>query len=250
MSSRSQRAGLPALAAAAALIVAPATASAAGPAVTTMIVGPQGTLYGPRSVDAAATAVAVAGRRCRIGAATPLSALSAAYGQRGPSFSLRDYGACSTDPADAGQLFVTTVGGFVNRGQNGWEYKVDERAGSTGAADPSGAFGNGRLLRTGDSVLWFWCDMTANGGCQRTLVIAASSRVGPGGRLAVTVQGDDNDGRGVPIRGATVTLAGAGATTDARGQAVLSAPRSSGSYPLNAQAPGLVPAFPEAVSVT
>jgi len=246
MSSRT----LPVLAALCALVVAPAAASAAGPAVQTMIVGPRGTLFAARSVDAAATAVTVSGKRCRIDAGTPLAALSAAYGLRGPAFALHDYGACSSNPADAGQLFVNTVGAFANRGANGWEYKVDERAGTTGAADPSGAFGNGRLLRSGDRVLWFYCVMTRSGGCQRSLVISMPPRVGAGGNLAVTVQGDDNNGRGVPVRGATVTLAAARAVTDAHGRAVLRAPRSVGSYSVNAQAPGLVPAFPQAVAVT
>jgi hypothetical protein len=230
---------------------APARAAAGGPYVTAMIVGPRGTLFGPATVNAAATAVAVGGKRCRVAAGTTLAAVSAASGAGGPAFSLRDYGDCSLDPADSGQLFVTTVGGFANRGADGWEYKVDERAGTTGAGDPSGAFGNGQLLRGGDQVLWFWCTMTASGDCQRTLVIATtSSRVAPGARVTVTVSGDDNEGRGVAVRGASVSLGGARAVTDARGQAVLSAPRAAGSASITAQAPGLVPAFPQAVDVT
>ena len=229
----------------------PARVGVAGPWVTTMIVGPKGTLFGPGTVDAAATAIAVAGKRCRIDAGTPLAVLSAALGARGPTFALRDYGDCSSNPADAGQLFVTTVGGFANRGADGWEYKVDERSGSTGAADPSGASGNGQLLRGGDRVLWFWCDTTASGDCQRTLVIGASpERVAPGGRVTVTVSGDDNEGRGVDVRGAVVTLAGARATTNGHGQATLAAPRSAGSFSISAQAAGLVPAFPQVIGVT
>lgn len=144
-----------------------AAASAAGPYVTATVVGPHGTLFGPRSVDAAATAVAVAGRRCLIAAGTPLAALSAAYGAGGPAFSLHDYGACSRNPADAGQLFVTAVGAFSNRGTSGWEYTVDGRTGTTGAADTSGPFGNGRRLRNGDRVVWFWCAMSPGGTCRK-----------------------------------------------------------------------------------
>ncbi len=230
---------------------APARVAVSGPYVTTMIVAPRGTLFGPATVNAAATAVAVGGKRCRVDAGTALAALSAAYGVGGPAFSLRDYGDCSLDPADSGQLFVTTVGGFANRGADGWEYKVNERSGTTGAGDPTGAFGNGQLLRGGDRVLWFWCTMTASGDCQRTLVIGvSSSRVAPGARLTVTVAGDDNEGRGVAVRGATVSLAGARAVTNTHGQAVLATPRTGGSVSITAQAPGLVPAFPQTVDVT
>ena len=139
MSSESGHVRLSAVASLAALVVAlaaagagaspPARSGAGGPYVTTMIVGPRGTLFGPATVDASATAVAVAGRRCAVAAGTPLAALSAAYGAGGPSFALRDYGACSGNAADSGQLFVSAVGAFANRGANGWEYKVDERCG-------------------------------------------------------------------------------------------------------------------------
>ena len=144
---RSALAALTAVLVVAAAAMATAANAAAGPVVTEMIVGPNGTLFGPRGVDAAATAVAVASRRCRIAAATPLAALSGARGLGGPAFGLRDSGACSLNPANAGQLFVTTVGGFANRGANGWEYKVNDRAGTTGAGDPSGAFADGQLSR-------------------------------------------------------------------------------------------------------
>ncbi len=146
---------------------APASGSASGASVTMTVVGPRGSLFGPRTVSAAATAVAVAGKRCRIAASTPLAALSAAYGAGGPAFVLHDYGSCGRDPADSGQLFVKQIGAFANRGVNGWEYEVDGRAGTTGAADTSGPFGNGRLLRTGNRVVWFWCTMAANGTCRR-----------------------------------------------------------------------------------
>ncbi len=146
---------------------APARASVSAASVTTTVVGPRGPLFGPRIVGAAATAVAVAGKRCLIAANTPLAALSAAYGVGGPAFRLHDYGSCSRNPADAGQLFVTQIGAFPNRGINGWEYEVDGRAGTTGAANTSGPFGNGRLLRPGDRLLWFWCTMTASGSCRR-----------------------------------------------------------------------------------
>ena len=88
------------------------------------------------------------------------------------------------------------------------------------------------------------------GGCQRTLVVSAPARVGPGARVAVAVTGEDNNGRAVAVRGATVTLGGLRATTDSHGHATLTAPRAAGGYAVSASARGLVPAFPQAVAVT
>ena len=102
----------------------------------------------------------------------------------GPAFSLRDYGHCGASARDSAQLFVYALAGETQRGRNGWEYKVGGVAGSTGAADPSGPQGDGRLLAPGQQVLWFWCQATA-GGCQRTLsVSAAGATVARGQRCA------------------------------------------------------------------
>ena len=67
-----------------------------------------------------------------------------------------------------------SLGGEANRGRSGWEYKVDGVAGSTGAADPSGPLGNGRRLRPGARVLWFWCKASGRG-CERTLEVAPAA---------------------------------------------------------------------------
>ncbi len=99
-------------------------------------------------------------------AGTPLAVLLAIRRAGGPGLALRDYGNCGSSPIDSGQLFVYSLGGEPNRGQNGWEYEVDGVIGSTGAADPSGPQGNGRRLRTSDRVVWFWCE-AYRGGCKQ-----------------------------------------------------------------------------------
>jgi hypothetical protein len=59
----------------------------------------------------------------------------------------------------------------------------------------------------------------------------------------VTVRGYDDQGRGVAVPGATVTLGSATATTDAAGVAQVAVP-ASGRLALNATRAGMVPAFP------
>lgn len=221
----------------------------AAPSVQTMIVGRSATLLSATTIRAQAATVQVGGRRCAVGAGTALAALAAARRAGGPSFRLRDYGRCGSAPADSGQLFVYRIGPDRNGGQDGWVYKVGHRSASNGSADLAGAFGDGRRLRSGARVLWFWCVMS-RGGCQRTLEVAPSARsVSPGAPLSVQVSGYDDNGHGVPIAGATVTLAGASATTAPGGVATLTAPATAGTYAVTAQAAGTVPAFPEQVGV-
>lgn len=135
-----------------------ARAASTAPVVQSLVVGVGGAiLSSARAVRAAATTVTVGRRRCAIAAATPLAALAALRRAGGPGFALHDYGRCGRSPSSSGQLFVNRIAGQANRAQNGWEYKVDGEAGSTGAADPSGPRGDGRRLRAGALVLWFWC---------------------------------------------------------------------------------------------
>src|SRR4051794_39340083 len=154
-----------------ALALPVATASAA-PTVRVMVVGRGGRHYlPPRSVRAATTTVAASGKRCAVGAATPLAALVA----RGVALRVRDYGgSCSRRAADSAGLFVFQVGPDRNRGRDGWTYKVGTRAGTAGAADTSGPFGRGRL-HGGDHVTWFWCLLARRGSCQRTLGLVPHS---------------------------------------------------------------------------
>ena len=150
---------------------------------------------------------------------------------------------------DSGELFVYSLGGETNRGQNGWEYKVDGVSGTTGAGDPSGPLGDGRLLRSDQRVLWFWCQ-ASGGGCQRTLEVAPStSTVSPGASLSVTVSGYENEGRGAPITGAIVTLGTDFASTGRGGRASLIAPSTPGRYQVSATRRGLVPSFPQTIVV-
>ena len=230
--------------------IAPPAAAAAAPAVQSLVVGAGGrVLSSARSVTAGAATVRVGRRSCAVAAGTPLAVLAALRRAGGPSFALRDYGRCGRSPANSGQLFVYSLGGEANHGRSGWEYKVDGVAGSTGAADPSGPLGDGRRLRTGARVLWFWCKASGLG-CERTLEVApAATVVGHGATLLVTVSGYDNEGRAAPVAGALVTLGPSLASTDANGRATLTAPAAPGSYPLGSSAPGLVPSFPRTIAV-
>jgi len=239
-----------ALSAAATVRATPAREASASPIVQSMIVGSGGPILSQaRTVVAGAATVRVGRRSCAVAAGTPLAVLAAVRRGGGLGYALRDYGHCGSSPVNSGQLFVYSLGGEANRGQSGWEYKVNGVSGSTGAGNPSGPMGDGRRLRSGARVLWFWCNATA-GGCQRTLQLAPSAAtVSRGGSLTVTVTGYDNEGRGVAVAGAIVTLGADFASTGAGGRARLIAPSAPGRYTLGASRPGLVPAFPETIVV-
>jgi hypothetical protein len=224
------------------LVAVPASAGAA--TVQLMVVGKERVLREAGPVRLNARSVKVGGRRCAVGRATPLSVLA---GTR-LRLRLRDYGACGRSAADAGSLYVKAVGGDRARGASGWVYKVGRRAGTTGAADPSGPFGRGKLKR-GARVLWFWCAQDRGQACQRTLEVSSASSVVAGAPLQVTVRGYDDNGRGVPVAGATVRLGGATAVTDASGAASLTAP-AAGTYRLTASHDGMVRSWPAKVTVT
>lgn len=223
---------------------------AATPSVLAMVVGRGGAiLSSARSVSAAATALRVGARSCAVAAGTPLSVLAALRRSGGPAFALRDYGHCGSSQSSSAQLFVYSLAGQRNNGQNGWEYKVDGYAGSTGAADPSGARGDGRRIRSGQRVLWFWCQANG-GGCQRTLALAPASRtVTRGSSFTVTVSAQDNEGRGRPVAGAIVTLGSDFASSASDGRSTLIAPSAPGRYELTATRAGLVPSFPQTIVV-
>jgi hypothetical protein len=231
--------------------LASAGPAVAAPAVETMVVGRSGTLIAAQTVTAAATNVSAAGRQCALAAATPLAALVAVTAPRRVALGLHDYGHCDARAADSGQLFVNSIDGQSNSGQNGWEYKVGRVAGTTGAADTSGALGNGRLLASGQQLLWFWCRST-DGGCQRTLGIKVSypsGRLQAGGALTVSVSGYDNEGRGRPVAAASISFGATSAPTGRSGRATLAVPTRPGRYTLSASKPGLVPSFPATITV-
>jgi hypothetical protein len=233
----------PLLLAIALVVAAPAGASAAS--VELLVVGKTRVLREAAPVKLKARSVRVGGRRCAVGRATPLSVLA---GTR-LTLRLRDYGACGRSPADAGSLYVRRIGPDRAGGPRGWVYKIRGRAGTNGAADPSGPFGNGKRLR-GGRLLWFWCEQSRSGGCQRTLEARPeASRVAPGAPLRVTVRGSDDNGRGVPVAGALVRLGGVSALTGADGVAVVTAPAGPGVVRAVAEHAGMVRSFPERVVI-
>lgn len=226
-----------------------ARSAGGGPFVSTMVVGAGGrVLVGPRWLWASPGSVSIGRRSCAVAAGTPLAVLVALRHAGGPGFALRDYGHCGSSAVASGQLFVYSLGGETNRGADGWEYKVNSVSGTTGAADASGPFGNGRRLSSGQQVLWFWCQAHA-GGCQRTLGVYGPGSVSRGQTATVSVYGYDNYGRGIAVAGALVTLGSSSAVTGSDGKAVLRMPLRPGRYPLNATRRGMVPAFPGTVGV-
>ena len=228
------------LASAVLALALPAPAGAAS--VQLMVVGKTRVLREAGPVRLKARSVRVGGRRCAVGR-TPLSVLA---GTR-LKLRLRDYGACGRSARDAGSLYVRAVAGERAKGAAGWVYKVGRRAGTTGAADPSGPFGHGRLKR-GARVLWFWCAQSGGEACQRTLEVSSAGSVAAGGMLAVTVRGYDDNGIGVPVAGATVRLGSVTAVTDASGAAQVVAP-AAGRTGSRAEHDGMVRSWPRKVTV-
>ena len=225
------------LVAAALLLAAPQAAQAAS--VTTMVAGKERVLRSAKPVKLADTRrVKVGSRRCTVSGRTPLGVLAATS----LAVRVRDYGTCGHRPADAASLFVTRIGSDRNRGQDGWVYKVGRKVSSAGAGDRSG-----RRLRAGDRLLWFYCRAQRTGGCQRTLEATPDrASAAPGETVSVTVRGYDDQGRGIAVAGATVTLGSATATTDAAGVAQVVVP-AAGRLTLGAARTGMVPAFPGVV---
>jgi hypothetical protein len=220
-----------------ALFAAPAATEARS--VDVMVVGKTRVLVPAKQVPLKKRFAGVNGRRCALGRTTPLSALAGT----GVSFRLVDYGSCSRRARDAGSLYVRKIGRDRARGTDGWVYKVGNRSGSAGAADPA------RRLRAGQRVLWFWCVKDRRAACQRTLAVSSAGTVAPGAPLAVTVRGYDEAGRGVPVAGATVRFGGATAMTGADGVATVPAPAEVGRHDMQASKRGLVQSFPRSVTV-
>jgi hypothetical protein len=227
------RAPLVAVLAVTGALAAPQAAQSA--TVTTMVAGKSGLLRAAKPVRIMEKRrVKVGGRRCAVAGATPLGILAGT----GLPLRIRDYGRCGRRIADAGSLFVTRIGFERNRGRDGWVYKAGRIVSSAGAGDRSG-----RRLRGGDRLLWFYCRQRA-GGCQRTLeALPDRTAAAPGEVVRVRVRGYDDQGRGIPVGGATVRLGTAEATTGPDGTAELAVP-APGRLALTAERPGMVAAFP------
>jgi hypothetical protein len=214
-------------------------AQAAPPKISQLVVFRDGSAQAKSSLSTRATKLTVAGRRCTAGDGTALAAL---VRSRPGRLRLHDFGSCSRKASDGAGLFVKSIRGDANRGQDGWVYKVGRRAATAGAADPSGPFGRGRL-RGGQRVTWFYCRLR-DGGCQRTLELKLRTEAGA---LVATVRGYDDGGKGVVVEGATVSAGGGSAQTDAAGVARLARP--AGSYTAVATKSGLVRSFAERAEV-
>jgi hypothetical protein len=230
----------------------PATAQAGTPTVKVLVVGKAGTsMAGPKSVRASATTVAVGSRRCGTASGTPLAALAALRRAHGPAYRVRDdAGGCTRSSRDGAGLYVTSIGGQRATGAEGWVYKVDRRAGTTSAGDPSGPFGTGKRLRSGQELLWFWCRQNAQAACQPTIEASATTRtVAAGTPVTITVRSYDDEGRGTTLAGAAVTLGGVTATSGADGRATLAAPGAAGRHRVTATKAGMTPGFPAEVRV-
>jgi hypothetical protein len=223
----------------AAAVAPAAAASAAPPRVAQLVVFRNGDAE-QGSVMAAGANVRVGGKGCVVGAATPLAALLHSHL---PGTRLKDYGSCSRKPADAGGLYVKRIRGDVAKGPNGWVYKVGNKVGTAGAADPSGPFGRGRL-HAGARVTWFYCRMKARG-CQRTLAVKPKAL--GGGQVKVTVKAYDDFGHPRAAAGATVFLGAESAKADSTGAATFTA--EPGTALVRAEMNGAVRSFQERVAV-
>ena len=215
-----------------------------------MVAGRQGLLADANTLRAGPVFVRASGKRCRVPAATPLAALVRTLTRAKVGYHVRDFGRCSARRASSsGQLFVDRIAKERNSGQNGWFYKVDGRAGTGGAGDPSALPGGS--LRTGQRVLWFYCVFDSRArSCQRSLdAVPVHARGTPGEPLLVRVRGRDNEGAHRPLEGALVKLGPVSGRSDEAGLAKLVLP-GPGRYPLRASKEGAVPSFPVAIEVT
>jgi hypothetical protein len=237
---RSRRTAAGLIAAGAVLLAGAAPASAAAPRVEQLVAFRDGRVL-ERGVRAAATSVRVRGRRCAVPAGTALAAL---VRSRVGRLRMRDFGSCSRRARDAAGLFVAGIRDDLNRGRDGWVYKVGRRLATAGAADPAGAFGHGRL-RSGSRVTWFYCRLQGTS-CQGTL-LASTLVEGDGRTLRVTVRAYDDEGRGSLVEGATVRAGAATAQTDSAGVARLEL--APGDHKVVAEKAGLVPAPPAEVRI-
>jgi hypothetical protein len=233
------RAAIAAAAVAALVAAAPPAGAASYPKVGQLVVFRDGTSI-QKSASTKAATIRVSGRDCTTGSSVALAALVRI---KPPKLRIRDYGSCSRRARDASGLFVRGIGPDVNRGTDGWVYKVGQRIATAGAADPTGPFGRGRL-KDGQRVTWFYCRLV-QASCQRTLV--ARPKATAPGQVTVTVRGYDDHGKSVPAAGATVTSGGQTATTDDAGVAVLTLP--AGRHSVHAERAGDIRSFAEEVDV-
>jgi hypothetical protein len=226
---------VPAIAAVLALAGAAPPLAGAAPRFDQLVVFRDGTAKS-EAVGTARTRTRAGDHRCGVPRATPLAAL---VRSEVAELKVRDFsGSC-----DPSSLFVNRIGPNKNRGESGWVYKVGNRQGTTGAAEPSGPFGSGRIERRA-RVTWFYC-VFRTGGCQRTLGLRVRDE--GGGTVSARVTAYDDEGRGTRLEGATVHAGNRTAETDANGVATFSL--AAGRHRLYAEKQGNVRSFTERVRV-
>ena len=241
-------------ASAVALAGLPAAAAAGGPKVSVLVTGRAGIVAGPKIVQANAysTVLGSPRKRCAVSVGTPLATLKAV----GINYHLKDFASCSLKPSDSAGLFVDRIGTIPNTGISGWSFKVNNKAGTAGAADPAGPFGSG-LIANGARVLWFWCVYDINYNCQRNLEIEAPATGAPGASVPVSVRAYDDSGNWIPAASVRVSGPLGSSATNAGGTARVRLPSRSGSFSITAidglrpavQGGQRVPAFPQSIKV-
>lgn len=226
------------VAAVAALVAAAPPAGAASyPKIEQLVAFRDGTAI-QKTATAKHLTVKVGSRKCAVAAATAMAALIRI---EPPKLRLRDYGSCSARARDGAGLFVRAIGPDANKGFDGWVYKVGQKLATAGAADPTGAFGSGRL-KNGQRVTWFYCRLDQqNRMCQRTLAIDTSA-FAPG-QVRVRARSYDDRGKATPAAGATIHAGEVTATTGDDGSVVLTLP--AGRHRIHAERTGEIRSFAE-----
>ena len=220
---------------------APPAGAASYPKIEQLLAFRDGTAV-QRTATAKHVTVKVGSRDCAVASSTALAVL---VRSKPPKLRLRDYGSCSKRARDGAGLFVRGIGPDVNKGFDGWVYKVGQKLATAGAADPEGPFGSGRL-RNGQRVTWFYCRLDQQKRmCDRTLV-ARPSVTAPG-QVTVTVRSYDDRGKSVLAAGAAVRAGDVTATTGEDGRAVLTL--TPGRHRVHAERTGEVRSFAEEVDV-
>jgi hypothetical protein len=238
-SRRFARRALLAVPAVLALLSLPSGALAAKPvSVKVMVVGKGGRVLVPaRQVTLTAKHASVSGHRCQIGALTPLGALESLAGLRG-EHGLRPSLAQFASGCAPNGIYLKALDRQAGRGYGGWCYKVGDRQPEAGVASPEAP-----RLRTGDRVLFYYCEYTGEE-AQDTLDFApVPARIHTSGELHVKVYSFTTSGKRRAATGAHVRLGADVAITNEAGEATVKVSSRPGVYRLHATLAGSVPAF-------
>lgn len=116
--------------------------------------------------------------------------------------------------------WITSIGGVGAKGANGWNFRVNSLYKAKAA--------NGVNLTVGDRVTWYWGQEFATVLEIAAPVTGTAPAIAPGavvdpGTFTVTINEVTAKNKRSPSAGATVTYGTATATTDANGQATLTA---------------------------